>query len=58
MFLSSQFAEREHQQDSGLGFGGPGLWTRAPMSISQDIIKMHIQNTRPVGHTIPIVGAR
>ena len=47
-FLSSQLVCKKRgshdalQQDPDLDFGGPGLWSRAPMSISQDIIKMHI----------------
>lgn len=41
-------------QDSGWGFWGAGLWSRAPLSISQNIIKMHIEK---LGHIIHIVGA-
>lgn len=48
-FLSNQLVCKKRgshdalQQDPGLGFQGPGLWSRAPMSISQDTVKMHIQ---------------
>jgi len=49
-FLSSQLVCKKRgsysalQQDPGVGFGGPGLWSRTPLSISQDVINMHIQN--------------